>query len=83
MYRPVNCEFYDQLNVIIQRQIPTTIIYIIKENESESEEFTVKDYIKSMTLENNEEFLVLKSNQKIRLDLVHFLNGKKYKKDED
>ncbi|NQY20708.1 MAG: transcriptional antiterminator Rof [Campylobacteraceae bacterium] len=81
MYRPVNCEFYDQLNVIIQRQIPTTIIYIKKENDSE--EFTAKDYIKSMTLENNEEFLVLKSNQKIRLDLVHFLNGKKYKKDED
>ena len=81
MYRQVNCEFYDQLNVIIQRQIPTTIIYIKKENDSE--EFTAKDYIKSMTLENNEEFLVLKSNQKIRLDLVHFLNGKKYKKDED
>lgn len=81
MYRPVSCEFYDQLNVIIQRQIPTTIIYLKEENSSE--EFTVKNYIKTMTLEKNEEFLILKSGEKIRLDLVHFLNGKKYKKDEE
>ncbi|PHR73524.1 MAG: transcriptional antiterminator Rof [Arcobacter sp.] len=80
MYKPVTCEFYDQLNVIIQRQIPTTIIYL--EEENNSLELKIKDYISSMTLENNEEFLVLKSKQKIRLDLVMFLNGKRYKKDE-
>lgn len=80
MYKPVTCEFYDQLNVIIQRQIPTTIIYL--EEENSALELTIKDYISSMTLENNEEFLVLKSKQKIRLDLVMFLNGKRYKKDE-
>lgn len=80
MYKPVTCEFYDQLNVIIQRQIPTTIIYL--EEENNSLELKIKDYIASMTLENNEEFLVLKSKQKIRLDLVMYLNGKRYKKDE-
>ncbi|NQY24253.1 MAG: transcriptional antiterminator Rof [Campylobacteraceae bacterium] len=80
MYKPVTCEFYDQLNVIIQRQIPTTIIYL--EEENNSLELKIKDYISSMTLENNEEFLVLKSKQKIRLDLVMYLNGKRYKKDE-
>jgi len=35
-----------------------------------------------MTLENNEEFLQLKSKQKIRLDLVMYLNGKRYKQDD-
>lgn len=80
MYKPVTCEFYDQLNVIIQRQIPTAIIYL--EEENSSIELSVKDYISSMTLENNEEFLQLKSKQKIRLDLVMYLNGKRYKQDD-
>ncbi len=80
MYKPVTCEFYDQLNVIIQRQIPTTIIYL--EEENSTIELNVKDYISSMTLENNEEFLQLKSKQKIRLDLVMYLNGKRYKQDD-
>jgi len=80
MYKPVTCEFYDQLNVIIQRQIPTTIIYL--EEQNSTIELNVKDYISSMTLENNEEFLQLKSKQKIRLDLVMYLNGKRYKQDD-
>jgi len=79
MYKPVSCEFYDQLNVIIQRQIPTSIIYL--ETEDSTSEEKIKDYVSEMTLEHNEEFLVLKSKQKIRLDLVMYLNGKKYKQD--
>ena len=76
MYEPVSCEFYDQLNVIIQRKIPTSVIYLLDNKETE-----IKGNLVEMTYENNEEFLILDSAFKIRLDLVLYLNGKKYKKD--
>lgn len=77
MYEPVSCEFYDQLNVIVQRKIPTSIIYLLN-----NEEVEIKGKLVEMTYENDEEFLILDSTFKIRLDLVLYLNGKKYKKDD-
>ena len=28
MYTPISCEFFDQLNVAMQRKIPSTVVYL-------------------------------------------------------
>lgn len=74
MYHPVSCEFYDQLNVAIQRKIPSTVVYLDNEQKS-----SVKGIVTTLSVIDYKEFLVLESGQKIRLDLVFTFNGKKYR----
>lgn len=73
MYNPISCEFFDQLEVAIQRKIPSSIVYL--ENE---EEQSIKGVVQTLTVIKGKEFLVLTSKQKIRLDLVITFNGKKH-----
>ncbi len=77
MYNPISCEFFDQLNVAMQRKIPSTIIY---ENDDEEKE-TVSGLIKTMEVIDGIEFMVLDSKEKIRLDCVIKFNGKKHKEE--
>ena len=78
MYNPISCEFFDQLEVAIQRKIPSTIIYL--EN---NEKLNVKGLVKNLCVIDGKEFLVLTNKQKIRLDLVVSFNGKVHKEDID
>lgn len=74
MYEPISCEFYDQLQVAIQRKIPSTIVYLKDEKKE-----TVKGLVKTMSVLDYKEFLILDSGEKIRLDLIFTFNGKKHR----
>lgn len=76
MYTPISIEFFDQLQVAIQRQIPSTIVY-----EEKQENQTIKGLVKTLIVEDGKEFMILKSGEKIRLDLIITFNGKKHKID--
>jgi len=75
MYNPISCEFFDQLNVAMQRKIPSTVVYLKNEEEKE----TIKGVVKTMEVIDGIEFMILDSKEKIRLDTVITFNGKKHK----
>mgnify|MGYP000692176815 CR=1 FL=1 len=76
MYNPISCEFFDQLTVAIQRKIPSTIVYL-----DEGEKQSVKGLVRELIVQAGKEFLVLTNGQKIRLDLVITLNGKRHREE--
>ena len=79
MYNPISCDFFDQLNVAMQRKIPSTIIYL--EDETNEEQFTLEGIVKTMEVVDGKEFLVLETKEKVRLDLVIKFNGKRHRED--
>lgn len=79
MYNPISCDFFDQLNVAMQRKIPSTIIYL--EDENNEEQFTLKGIVKTMEVVEGKEFLVLETKEKVRLDLVIKFNGRRHRED--
>lgn len=76
MYNPISCDFFDQLQVAIQRKIPSSIVYL--ENEKTQ---SVKGLVQKLIVIEGKEFLVLTTQQKIRLDLVITFNGKKHREE--
>jgi len=78
MYNPISSEFFDQLNVAMQRKIPSTIVYLKDENSSKE---TLKGIVKTMEVIDGIEFMVLDSNVKVRLDTVLTFNGKKHREE--
>jgi Rho-binding antiterminator len=79
MYNPISCEFFDQLNIAMQRKIPSTIIYLEKEGNNEL--LTIKGIVRTMEVIKGIEFLVLNSKEKIELNLVVKFNGKRHRED--
>ncbi len=77
MYNPISCEFFDQLNVAMQRKIPSTVVYLKDEETKE----TLKGIVKTMEVVDRKEFLVLDSKEKIRLDTVLTFNGKRHREE--
>ena len=77
MYTPISCEFFDQLNVAMQRKISSTVVYL--EN---GEKKTLKGLIQTMSVIDGIEYLILNKNDQIRLDTVLTFNGKRYKEEE-
>jgi len=77
MYTPISCEFFDQLNVAMQRKIPSTVVYL--EN---SEKKTIKGLIQTMSVIDGIEYVILNKNDQIRLDTVLTFNGRRYKEEE-
>ena len=77
MYNPISNEFFDQLNVAMQRKIPSTIVYLKDEGSKE----TVKGIVKTMEVIKGKEFLVLQSKEKIRLDTILTFNGKRHREE--
>ncbi len=73
MYNPISCEFFDQLEVAIQRKIPSTVVYFEK-----NQMLATKGLVITLTVVDGKEYLLLDTNQEIRLDLVISFNGKKY-----
>ena len=74
MYAPISCEFFDQLNVAMQRKIPSTVVYL-----KNDEKITSKGLIKTMSVIDGIEYLILNTNEQIKLDTVLTFNGRKYK----
>jgi len=77
MYNPISCEFFDQLNVAMQRKIPSTIVYFKDEENKE----TAKGIVKTMEVIEGIEYLILDSKEKIRLDTVLTFNGKRHREE--
>ena len=77
MYNPISCEFFDQLNVAMQRKIPSTVVYLKEEGTKE----TSKGIVRTMEVIEGIEYLILDSKEKIRLDSVLTFNGKKHKEE--
>lgn len=77
MYNPISCEFFDQLNVAMQRKIPSTVVYLKDEDTKE----TAKGIVKTMEVIDGIEYLILDSKEKIRLDSVLTFNGKKHREE--
>lgn len=74
MYAPISNEFYDQLTVAIERKIPSTIVYLNNEQKE-----SIKGVVDTLSVIDYKEFLILKSGEKIRLDLIFTFNGKKHR----
>ena len=77
VYTPISCEFFDQLNVAMQRKIPSTVVYL--EN---GEKKTLKGLIQTMSVIDGIEYLILNKNDQIRLDTVLTFNGRRHKEEE-
>ena len=76
MYTTISCEFFDQLNVAMQRKIPSTVVYL--EN---NEKKTLKGLIQTMSVIDGIEYVILNKNDQIRLDTVLTFNGRRYKEE--
>lgn len=82
MYNPISSEFFDQLTVAMQRKIPSTIEYYQDQaQEQNKEQQTIKGLVKTMELIDGFEYLVLETNEKIKLSSVVKFNGKRHRKD--
>jgi len=82
MYTPISTEFFDQLTVAMERKIPSTIEYYPnEEHEKKQEQQRIKALIKTMEVVEGFEFLVLDTNEKIRLSSVVKFNGKRHRED--
>jgi len=71
-YIPIACHFYDELESAAVKRTLSTIIY-----KEDNEEKTVEDYVVDFKNINKEEFAVLKSGLRIRLDKIVSFNGLK------
>ena len=82
MYNPISTEFFDQLTVAMERQIPSKIEYYQNEEQEKKQEKTsIKALVKSMEVIDGFEFLVLDTKEKIRLSLVLTFNGRRHRED--
>ena len=77
MYTPISCEFFDQLNVAMQRKIPSIIVHL--EN---GEKKTSKGLVSTMSVIDGIEYMILNTKEKIRLDKVVLFNGRRHKEEE-
>ena len=76
MYNPISCEFFDQLNVAMQRKIPSTVVYL--EN---GEKKTTKGLVQTMEVIDGIEYMILNTKEKIKLANVFTFNGKRHKEE--
>ena len=76
MYTPISCEFFDQLNVAMQRKIPSIIVHL--EN---GEKKTSKGLVSTMSVIDGIEYMILNTKEKIRLDKVVLFNGRRHKEE--
>ena len=76
MYTPISLDFFDQLNVAMQRKIPSTVVYL-----DNGEKKTLKGLVHTMEVIDGFEFMVLNTKEKIRLDKVVFFNGRRHKEE--
>lgn len=76
MYTPISNAFFDQLMVAIEREIPSTVVYL-----DNDEKKTIKGVVKTLEVIEGKEFMVLKSKEKIRLENVVMFNGRRHKEE--
>ena len=77
MYTPISLEFFDQLNVAMQRKIPSTVVFL-----DNGEKKTIKGLVHTMEVIDGIEYMILNTKEKIRLDKVVLFNGRRHKEEE-
>ena len=82
MYNPISTVFFDQLTVAMERKIPSTIEYYQNEEQEKNQEKQhIKVLVKTMEVIGGFKFIVLDTNEKIKLSLVVKFNGKRHRED--
>ena len=76
MYTPISCEFFDQLNVAMQRKIPSTVVYL--END---EKKTSKGLVQTKKVIDGIEYMILNTKEQIKLANVLTFNGRRHKEE--
>ncbi|MEM6317612.1 MAG: hypothetical protein AAF960_08070 [Bacteroidota bacterium] len=74
-YQPINCHFYDELELLAVRKQACTIIYHTPEGQLLDRTDTILDF----KIIERAEYLLLKSGEKIRLDRIVSVDGKELK----
>lgn len=69
-YVPVACHFYDELESAAVKRVKSTIVYLDEDTKK-----TIEDFVVDFKNINKEEFAVLKSGLRIRLDKIVSFNG--------
>ncbi|MFC2185673.1 hypothetical protein ACFCT7_00055 [Fulvivirgaceae bacterium LMO-SS25] len=70
-YRPIDCNFYDNFEAFATQGKLCSIYYMNEQNQMQF----IEDYIKTITIEDKVEYLMLNSNLRIRLDKIFRING--------
>ena len=76
MYTPISLDFFDQLNVAMQRKIPSTVVFL-----DNGEKKTLKCLVHTMEVIDGIEYMILNTKEKIRLDKVVLFNGRRHKEE--
>jgi len=71
-YKPISCSFHDELESLAIRQRKVEINYWDNNNEQQS----INSQIRDFNSRDGAEFMVLESNQTIRLDRIISVDGK-------
>ena len=70
-YRPISCDFHDELQLISLRKMIVPIVY----RKQDDMEITIESKIADLYTREKEEFLLLPSGEEIRLDRLVSVNG--------
>ncbi len=74
-YTPINCDLYDELEILAMRRQKTEIVYSV-----DGEETVLQDaLIKNVYSREKVEYLKLESGEEIRLDSLQKVDGKLFK----
>ena len=76
MYTPISLDFFYQLNVSMQRKIPSTVVFL-----DNGEKKTLKGLVHTMEVIDGIEYMILNTKEKIRLDKVVLFNGRRHKEE--
>ena len=71
-YIPINCDFYDEIEIHAMRKSKNTVVYLSKNEE----QTTIEGIIKNVFSKNKEEFLEMENGLIFRLDRLVSLDGK-------
>ena len=72
-YIPINCDFYDEIEIRAMRKSKCKIVYRDKEEEVQT---LVDVIINDVFAKNKEEFLIINNELKIRLDQLISIDDK-------
>jgi Rho-binding antiterminator len=71
-YVPIDCNFYDEIEILAMRKSKSTVVYLSEKDEPT----TLEGVIKNVYAKNKEEFLEMESGLIFRLDRLISLDGK-------
>lgn len=69
-YRPISCNFYDELVLLAMRSTDCTIRLL----DAEGRPFQIQGIIKDLETRSGEEFMLLQDGRRFRLDQIQQVN---------